>query len=72
MPLIICQELHFIRNGIPAHFSAVICGHLNQKFPSQIVKGGTITWSPRSHDLNLLDYYLWGHLKLVYSFVSSG
>jgi hypothetical protein len=28
-----------------------------------IGKGGPIAWPPRPHDLNLLDFYLWSHLK---------
>ncbi|KAJ4434444.1 hypothetical protein ANN_23006 [Periplaneta americana] len=32
------------------------------------VRGGSITWSPRSRDLNPSDFYLWKHLKpQVYS-----
>jgi hypothetical protein len=33
-----------------------------------IGRGGPIAWPPRSPDLNLLDFYLWGHLNtLVYT-----
>jgi hypothetical protein len=32
-----------------------------------IGRGGQTNWSPRSSDLNSLDFYLWGHLKSVYS-----
>jgi hypothetical protein len=31
-------------------------------------RGGPVNWPARSPDLNLLDFWLWGHLKpLVYS-----
>jgi hypothetical protein len=33
-----------------------------------ISRGGPVAWPPRSTDLNLPNFYLWGHLKLlVYS-----
>ena len=32
-----------------------------------IGKGGPVAWPPRSPDLTLLDFFLWGHIKsLVY------
>ncbi|KAJ4448741.1 hypothetical protein ANN_00132 [Periplaneta americana] len=43
--------------------------YLDRRFPDRwIGRGGPIAWPPRSPDLNPLDFYLWGHLKLlVYS-----
>jgi hypothetical protein len=68
VPLIIRQELHFMHDGAPAHFSLFARRYLNRKFSSQwIGRGGPIAWPPRSPDLNILDFFLWGHLKsLVY------
>jgi hypothetical protein len=64
VPLIIRRELHFIHNGAPTHFSLFARRYLNRRFPGRwIGRGGPIVWSPRSSDLNLLDFYLWGHLK---------
>jgi hypothetical protein len=64
MPLIIRRELHFMHDGAPAARR-----YLNRKLPGRwIGTGGPISWPPRSPDLNPLDFYLWGHLKLlVYS-----
>jgi hypothetical protein len=59
VPLIIYEELHFTDDGVPAHFILVIRGYLNQKFVAGwgIGRGGAIAWSPRSPDLNPLDFY---------------
>jgi hypothetical protein len=69
VPLIIRRELHFMQDGAPSHFSLVARMHLNRKFPGRWVGAGVpIAWSPRSPDLNPLDFYMWDHLKLpVYS-----
>ena len=42
--------------------------YLNESFPNRwLVRGGPVACPPRSPDLTLLDYYLWGHMKtLVY------
>jgi hypothetical protein len=62
--LIICRELHFMHDGAPAYFSLVARRYLNQKFPGQwIGRGGPTAWPPCSPELNLLDFYFWGHLK---------
>jgi hypothetical protein len=33
VPLIIHQELYFMHNDPPAHFSFIVCRNLNQEFP---------------------------------------
>jgi hypothetical protein len=64
VPLIIHQELHFMHDATPAHFSLVDHRYLNRKFPGHwIGRGGPIAWPPHSYDLNPLDFYLWNHLK---------
>jgi hypothetical protein len=73
VPLIIRRELHFMHDGAPANFSLVARRYLNRKLPSRWMgRGGPIAWSPRSPDLNPLDFYFWGHLKSFGLFVSSG
>jgi hypothetical protein len=70
VPLITCQELHFMHDGAPTHFSLVARGYLNRKLPGRwIGRGEPVAWPPRSPDLNPMDFYLWGHLlkSLVYS-----
>jgi hypothetical protein len=62
--LIIRGELHFMQDGASSHFSLAVCRYLNRKFPGRWAgAGGPVAWSPRSPDLNPLDFYLWGHSK---------
>jgi hypothetical protein len=55
--------------GLPAHFSRVVRGYLDEHYPQRwIGRGSPVAWPPRSPDLNPLDFFLWGHLKsLVYA-----
>lgn len=36
---------------------------MNECYPQWIGRGGTVAWPPRSPDLTLLDFFLWGHMK---------
>ena len=69
VPYQIRNEMWFLHDGCPAHFSLLAREFLNQEYPNRwIGRGGPQAWSPRSPDLNMLDYFLWGHLKsLVYT-----
>jgi hypothetical protein len=60
--------MFFQQDGCPAHTSRVARERLNEMFPDKwIGKYGPHHWPPRSPDLTVLDYYLWGRLKdLVY------
>lgn len=68
VPLQLRQQLWFMHDGAPAHFSRLAREHLNRTYQNRwIGRGGPQFWPPRSPDLNSLDFYLWGHLKtLVY------
>jgi len=61
-------NMFFQQDGCPAHTSRVARERLNEMFPDKwIGKYGPHHWPPRSPDLSVLDYYLWGRLKdLVY------
>jgi hypothetical protein len=51
-------------DGAPAYFSSAVRDVLNNTYHDRwIGRGGAITWTPRSLDLNPLNFYLWGHLK---------
>jgi hypothetical protein len=64
VPPIIRTELHFMQDGVPAHFSLVARRYLNRKLPDRrIGRGGPIAWSPRSPDLNQLNFYSFFHLE---------
>lgn len=69
VPLQLRQNMWFMHDGAPAHFSVNVREHLNDSFQNQwIGRGGPVPWPARSPDLNPLDFYLWGHLKtLVYN-----
>jgi hypothetical protein len=59
----------FMHDGAPAHFSLAARNFLDLTYPQQwIGRGSTHNWPARSPDLNLVDFFLWGHLKsLVYA-----
>ncbi|GBL92911.1 hypothetical protein AVEN_54569-1 [Araneus ventricosus] len=50
---------------MPADLQVVVRNYLNTSFTERrIERGGPLTrWSPRSPDLSIIDYFLWGHLK---------
>ncbi|KAJ8935767.1 hypothetical protein NQ318_000240 [Aromia moschata] len=55
-------------NGCPAHQAFTVCNWLNSEFNEHwIGRDGPILWPPRSPDLTILDFHLWGRLKqMVY------
>ena len=59
----------FQQDGAPPHFAHQVRHFLDDHFPGAwIGRGGPVEWSPRSPDLNPLDFCIWGHLKrIVYS-----
>ncbi|KMQ82561.1 transposable element tc3 transposase, partial [Lasius niger] len=66
VPLIIRQNMWFMHDGAPAHFSRVARDHLNRNYGQRwIGRGGPVAWPPRSPDINPLDFYLWGHVKSI-------
>lgn len=69
VPLLFREEMWYMHDGAPAHFSIRAREFLNEAFTNRwIGRGGTQSWPPRSPDLNSLDYFFWGHLKtLVYT-----
>lgn len=68
VPIQLRQQMFFLHDGAPAHFSLVARQYLDITYPNRwIGRGGIHPWPPRSPDLNPLDFFLWGHLKsLVY------
>ncbi len=68
VPLATRQQMWFQHDGAPGHFALPVRTFLNEHFPQQLIgRGGPVAWPARSPDLNLLDFFLWGHLKsLVY------
>lgn len=69
VPLNLRLTMSFQHDGCPAHSARRISILLNQKFNNRwIGRNGPIRWPPRSPDLTIMDYFLWGRIKgLVYA-----
>jgi len=69
VPLQLWVGMWFMHDGAPPHFSCIAHQYLNGHFPGKwIGRNGPVEWPPRSPDLNPIDFYLWGHVKIeVYS-----
>lgn len=68
LPEEIRNNIIYMHDGAPAHWDGHVRAHLNNAFPRRwIGRGGAMHWPARSPDLNICDYFLWGHIKqLVY------
>ncbi|KAJ8932535.1 hypothetical protein NQ318_014937, partial [Aromia moschata] len=59
-------RMFFQQDGCPAHHAVTVRNWLNSEFNEHwIGRDGPILWPPRSPDLIILDFYLWGHLKQI-------
>jgi len=54
------DELLFMHDGAPPHFSLSVCAWLDQKF---LGRRGPHKWPARSPDPTLCDFFLWGWAK---------
>jgi hypothetical protein len=58
------EELWFQQDGAPAHFARTVRDWLNRHFPNRwIGRQSEFVWPPRSPDLTVSDFFLWGYLK---------
>ncbi|KAJ8962606.1 hypothetical protein NQ318_000999 [Aromia moschata] len=58
--------MFFQQDGCPAHHAVTAHNWLNSEFNEHwIGRDGPILWPPRSPDLTILDFYLWGRLKQI-------
>ena len=61
------SNLWFQQDGAGVHNAAVVEDYLNDRFThSWIGTRGPVAWAARSPDLNPLDFYLWGFLKIKF------
>ena len=62
------SDLWFQQDGATCHTAGETIDLLKKNFHEQIIsRNGPVNWPPRSCDLTLLDYFLWGYVKsLVY------
>ena len=69
VPLRQRQQMRFMHDGAPAHFHLSVKRYLNRRYGERwIVRGGTVPWSPRSPDLNPLNFCVCCYAKgLVYN-----
>lgn len=59
------NNLWYQQDGAPPHYHRDARHYLNEIFPNRwIGRRGSIEWPPRSPDLNPLDFFLWGYLKM--------
>ncbi|XP_019699317.2 uncharacterized protein LOC109504329 [Harpegnathos saltator] len=65
IPLHVRERMIFQHDGAPAHFCRETREFLDQRFPQDrwMDRGSPITWPARSPDLNVLDYFVWDHIK---------
>jgi len=66
IPLMIRSQMYFQHDGASPHYTRHVRDYLNESFPNHwLGRGGPVAWPPRSPDLTPLDYYLWGHMKML-------
>jgi hypothetical protein len=59
--LAVRYHMVFQHDGTPPHFNRAVVENLNVHFPERWVGRGSMhPWPPRSPDLSLLDYCIWG------------
>jgi hypothetical protein len=64
VPLAIRARMWYVCDGVPTYFSRAVRDVLNNTYNERrLGRGGPTARSPRSSDLNVLDFYQWGHLK---------
>lgn len=63
------RNMWFMHDGAPPHTCHLARNVLNNEYPNKwIGNNGPILWPARSPELNMMDFYFWGHLKtLVYN-----
>lgn len=67
--LALLGRMWFQNDGAPCHFAVSVRQHLNETYRNRwIGRSGTISWPPRSPDLNPIDFFIWGCYKeIVYA-----
>jgi hypothetical protein len=56
-------NIWLMHDTAPSHFVFAVWEYLNVFLEQSIRKGGPKVWPAPSHDLNHLDFYVWGHSK---------
>lgn len=68
VPLANRRYIFFQQDGAPAHNAQIVRHYLEEHFVERwIGTHGPVRWPPRSPDLSVLDFFLWGYLQnLIY------
>ena len=60
------ENTWFQQDGATAHTARVSIVAVRRLFGNRVIsRNGDIAWPPRSPDLSVCDFYLWGYLKSV-------
>ncbi|CAI6356266.1 unnamed protein product [Macrosiphum euphorbiae] len=58
------REIWFQQDGATAHTARASMEVVRQMFPGHVIsRYGDVHWPPRSPDLSICDFFLWGYLK---------
>ncbi|KAJ4446655.1 hypothetical protein ANN_13352 [Periplaneta americana] len=58
------HDSHVLRDGATSHTARISMDAVNALFPGRVIsRKGDIAWPPRSPDLTIWDFFLWGYLK---------
>lgn len=61
------NSIRFMQDGAPPHWSREVRVWLTANFPNRWMGRGSpnMQWPPRSPDLSMCDFFLWGYIKSV-------
>ena len=58
------RDIWFQQDGATAHTARASMEVIRQMFPGHVIsRFGDVRWPPRSPDLSICDFFLWGYLK---------
>lgn len=64
VPLADLNNIYYQQDGAPSHNSRIVREYLETTFPDKwIGTNGPVRWPPRSPDLSVLDFFLWGYIE---------
>lgn len=64
LPLEVVRRLYFQQDGAPPHNARQVVEYLGDQFNGRVIAtNGPVRWPPRSPDLTVLDFFIWGHVK---------
>lgn len=70
LPVTEYLDVVYQHDGAPAHYDRRVRGYLDATYPDGwIGRGGPIPWPAQAPDLTPLDFFLWGYVWGIKSFV---